>query len=230
MENKKSQLKKNKTKLILASLAVIFAISTAFVLGYAIANLKIPLLESQLNNYEQELQSLSLTASIGSYNSSVSCAILNGGLSSLDQQLQNLNEEITSADSNSLYASYYSNLLDRFTYTRISYWLLAQRVENQCGHKVVNVLMLYPQNGCSNCGTEGSELSYLEQKSNYTIIATVLNANTNITPVKAIDKTYNVTSYPTLIINENETYVGYENTQQLTATICRYAPYINICS
>jgi hypothetical protein len=230
MENKKSQLKKNKSKLVISLLAAVLAITIAFLAGYAIANMKVPLLESQLNAYQQNLESLSLTATIGSSNSSLSCSILEGGLSSLNQELNNLNQEITAADSNSMYSSYYSSLIDQFTYVRINYWLLAQRIENQCRYNIVNVLMLYPQNGCSNCGTEGEELSYIEQKSNYSVIATVLNANVNISAVKLVDKEYNVTSYPTLIINENVTQVGYESTQQLISTICKYAPKITLCS
>ncbi|EFD92212.1 MAG: hypothetical protein BJBARM5_0155 [Candidatus Parvarchaeum acidophilus ARMAN-5] len=230
MENKKSQLKKNKTKLLLAALAITFAISTAFALGYIIANVKVPLLQSQLSSYEQSIQSLSVLSNIGTSNSTLSCSFMEGGLSSLDQELQNLNSEITSADTNSLYSSYYSNLIKQLTYTRINYWLLAQRIKTQCGYQIANVLMLYPQNGCSNCGTEGSELYYLEQKSNYTIIATVIDADINISQVETIDRIYNVTTYPTLIINENNTYVGYENTQQLQKTICEYSPKLDICS
>ena len=230
MENKKSQLRKNKSKLIISALGMILVITIAFLAGYTIANMKVPLLESQLNTYQQNLESLSLTATIGSSNSSLSCSILEGGLSSLNQELNNLNREITAADSNSMYSSYYSSLINQFTYVRINYWLLAQRIENQCGYNIVNVLMLYPQNGCFNCGVEGQELSYIGQKSNYSVISTVLNADINISAVKIIDKEYNVTSYPMLIINENVTYVGYENTQQLISTICKYAPRITLCS
>jgi hypothetical protein len=76
---------------------------------------------------------------------------------------------------------------------------------------------------------QGEELAYLEQRSNYTLVATVLDANINISPVQAIDRIYNVSSYPTIIINENSTYVGYEDTAQLTKTLCQYAPSFSLC-
>ncbi len=228
MENRKSKLE-NRTKITLALLAVALIASLAFSAGYAIANLKVPILQNSLTLDQQSLEALSLTTAIGTSNTSTSCAILESGLGSLNQQLQTLNTEINAAQTDTTYAQDYQNIVNQFAYTRLDYWLLAQRIGTQCHNAILNVLMLYPQNGCSNCVYEGEELSYLEQQSNYTLVATVLNANINISPVQAIDKMYNVTDYPTLIINENNTYVGYENTAQLKNTLCQYDPKFNLC-
>ncbi len=230
MENKKQKLKRNKSRILIAILAVALAVSLAFALGFVAANLKIPSLLNSLNQDQQTLEALSTATYVGSSNSTLSCSILESGLGYLNQQLQTLSTEITAAQTDVAYSSDYQDILNQFEYTRVDYWLLAQRIEDQCGHKIANVLMLYPQNGCTNCVYEGTELTYLEEKSNYSIIATVINANTGITPIEAIDSVYNVSSFPMLIINGNATYVGYEDTSQLLSTICQYSPRLEICA
>lgn len=230
MESRRVKARNKHMKFVLAALATGLVISISFILGYTLATLKVPALVNSLNQDQQVLQALSLTASIGNANSTLACSILQAGMTSLNNQLNILNSEIDSTGSGYPLPSGYGSIVDQFAFIRTNYWLLSQRLYSQCGHKDINILMFYPQTGCQSCVIEGEELSYIGQESNYTLIATVLNANANVSSVAVLDRLYNVTVYPTVVLNGKHVFVGYMTTNSIISYICGYYPGFDLCS
>jgi len=218
------------TKLMLAVFAVILMIGISFVFGYMLASLKEPVIQTSLSQDQQSLEALILTSNLDYTNTSLSCAILEAGIGTLSNNLNELSNELNSAMSGSVVTPQYSQLSNQLTYTRLNFWVLVQRTNEECGNKFVNLLMFYPGSStCNGCVNEGQELAYISYISNYTTVATVLNAHANVSAVSALDRYYNVTTFPMLVINGKYIVKGYLTTPQIIQYICKYSSSSDLC-
>lgn len=217
-----------RTKLLIALLIVAMLVGLSFILGYISSELKISPLTNSLNQDQQTLEALLLTASVN-VNSSIACPIMNAGLETVSQELSSLYSEISGAQSGYPLPSQYSSIEYQLAYIRLNYWLLSQKIYYECSQKIVTALMFYPNNVCVSCGEEGQELAVIAQESNYSFVPTVIETGLNINEVYALSEVYNITSYPTLVINGKYIVNGYLTKDQIIAAICTYSPQFNLC-
>lgn len=218
-----------KTKLLLAIIIVLMLIGLSFIFGYVASELKISPITASLNQDQQTLEALLLTASVNT-NSSIACPIMTAGLGTVSQELSQIYTEVSGAQSGYPLPSQYASIEYQLAYTRLNYWLLSQKIYSTCGQKIVTGLMFYPSTVCVDCGEEGQELSVVAQESNYSFVPTVIETGLNISEVYAVEEAYNITSYPTLVIDGKYIVEGYLTKDQIVSAICAYSPSFNLCS
>ena len=124
----------SKYKRLTLSVVIAFVIVTVILIaGYFYDSDKISYLSNNLQNYEQNINELELATLITTSNSTFSCNVLSGNLYSISNELQNLGKELTSSTLANSEVSY-SQLNQEYTYVRIEYWLLANKINSMCGY------------------------------------------------------------------------------------------------
>ncbi len=215
-------------KLMLAAICTVLVVSLAFSLGYNIGRVQVPSLLNSLQQYNGDLDNLLLAASLGNSNSSASCGILYSSLSSLSSQLNTLSTEAIDLTSQPTPGVNYTGVIVQLAYTRVSYWLIAQRINDQCGNKIVTELMFYSPKNCPNCVTEGNEIAYLSSETNASI-GVVLDGTVNLQVVSSLNRAFNITTFPTLVINGKYVVKGYQTLPQILQDICADTNVSSFC-
>ena len=218
-----------KTKLLVSILIVAIIIGLSFIFGYIAAELKVSPIINSINQDQANLESLILTASISS-NSSFSCPLIQAGLGTVSQELSNIYSELSGAKSGYPLPPQYASIGIQLAYLRLNYWILSNKIYADCGHSIETALMFYPNSVCIDCGEEGQELAVVSQESNYTFLPTVIETGLNINEVYALQKVYNITTYPTLVIDGKYIIKGYLTTSQIIKDACKYLDNMSICN
>ena len=221
----------SKHKRLTLSVAIAFAIvAVVFIFGYFYDSSKISYLSTNLNSYEQSVNELELATLLTTTNSTFSCGNLTNNLYSIASEMQNLGRQLTASDLANSIANY-NQLNDQYTYVRVEYWLLANKINSICRNRFTTIMFIYPVNGGTNSIVEGDELSFLAAKNNSLVVSAV-NGNLNLSIVSILLKSYNIStaSLPALIINDKYVETGYLNTSQIENDICRYGRCLNFTS
>lgn len=221
----------SKYKRLTLSVVIAFVIVTVILIaGYFYDSDKISYLSNNLQNYEQNINELELATLITTSNSTFSCNVLSGNLYSISNELQNLGKELTSSTLANSEVSY-SQLNQEYTYVRIEYWLLANKINSMCGYKLATIMFIYPGSGGTNSIVEGDELSFLSSK-NDSLVVSAIDGNLNLSIVSILLKSYNISNYslPALIIDDKYVKQGFVNTSEIEDLICKYGRCLNFSS
>jgi hypothetical protein len=217
----------SKYKRLSLSILIAFVIVVlVFIFGYFYDSSKISSLSNTLQGYEQNLNQLELAALLINSNSTFSCNFLTSNLDTLSNQLQTLSRELSNSNLASSEVNY-SQLNDQYTYVRVDYWLLSNRINQLCGNKFVTAMLIYSINGQDNV-VEGDELSFLSSK-NSSFIVSAVDGNLNLPLVNLLEKSYNISnsSLPALIIDGKYVKSGYMDTIGIENYICSKAKCLN---
>jgi len=124
----------------------------------------------------------------------------------------------------------YMEIKRDYTLAQIRYWLLDQKIKESCKSEEVSILYFYSNEGCNECGPQGTILSYLKQKLGDKLLVFSLDADFTEEPMVGIMKqTYNITSIPSIVI-ENQVFNKLVTRDQLLNMICsHYSEKPEIC-
>lgn len=216
-------------RLTLSVIIAFVIIAVVLVVGYFYDSNKISYLSANLQNYEQNVNELEL-ATLLTTNSTFSCNVLTENLYEIASEMQNLGRELSSSNLASSEVNY-QQLNDQYTYVRVEYWLLANKINSLCGNNLVTVMFIYPGNGGTNSIVEGDELSFLAYKNN-SLVVSAIDGNLNLSVVSILLKSYNISnsSLPALIINDKYVEEGFVNTSEIEKLVCKYGRCLNFSS
>ncbi|MGC8682111.1 MAG: hypothetical protein ACP5TF_02340 [Candidatus Acidifodinimicrobium sp.] len=215
-------------KLLLALVIAMAILLVVFIAGYSFQNYKVSSISSELQMYQQSLEQLQLSASLAGQNSTVACAILKSDLSQVAGQVQTLSNQVQETDLTG--SQQYDNLVAEFMYERIDYWLLGQRIADQCRGNMTTILFFYNPINCNACVLEGNELSFLGQ--NYTdLVVSAVDGSFNMPLISILNNMYNLSPvrYPAIIINSKYVVEGFQNTTQIKDDLCTYTNISGFC-
>ena len=113
-------------------------------------------------------------------------------------------------------------LLQRnYIISQVEYMLLSSKAKTLCQTDVVNVLYFFSKD-CQSCDDQSFLLTFLKQKLRQRLFIFGFDTSFEKEPLlNLLVSTYNVTSYPTTII-ENNKYVGFMSEENLTNTVCGF--------
>lgn len=123
-------------------------------------------------------------------------------------------------------------LKQEYTQSELSFWLLAKQTKQTCSRDVASILYFYSNNeNCGQCSNQAFILSYLKQVFKDKLLVFSIDASLDIEPMVSILKnTYNITNYPTLII-ENKKFEGLTSKEDIVKEICKqYTSNVTECS
>ncbi len=216
-------------KLFFAVLAVMLMLLIAFLLGFIINSGSTQSILGNIQQYQQSVDQLQLAASIGNVKSPLSCAVLNSSLLSLSTQLSSIDAAVTAADLENQSGQQYTSLIDQLTYARTDYWLLAQRINEQCNSTFTTVLLFYDPQNCQDCVLEGDYLSFISSQ-NKDMIVVAIDRTWNLDIVSVLDRLYNITSSPSIVIDSKYVVHGYVTTPQILSDLCTDTNQSSFCN
>lgn len=105
----------------------------------------------------------------------------------------------------------------------LRYWIFSTRVKNTCEEDVVNILYFHSTDNCDICPNQGTILTYFKKKLSDQLLVFPINLDLekNEKFLKILRLQYNITTLPTLIINE-EKYEGIISKNELAEIICEH--------
>ncbi len=115
-------------------------------------------------------------------------------------------------------------LLEKREYmlAEIRYWLLARETEEACGKESVRVLYFYEDDDlCDRCSTQGYILTSLKDRLQDKLLVFSLDAQSDEPMVEIIKGVYNITSVPSLVVDE-ELRDGFVTEDDLLTVICSH--------
>ena len=114
-------------------------------------------------------------------------------------------------------------LKNEYILAQIRYWLLAQRTKKLCGADIVNILYFFSdQKECPECDKQAFVLTYLKKKFKDKLLIFSFDSKFDAEPmIPLLQKTYNITKYPTIVIEGNQKN-GFNDKATILREICGY--------
>lgn len=219
-------------KYILAGVITFLIFSLGLTLGLVLKNVQSN--EVEQINQEQEVRYLSLQLQylyLTSMSNANNCPTLSATLKETVTDLSNsLSKVIAAAEETQLPEDKKTTIQRRYALDNLRYWLLATQSKQKCQLNIVPLLYFYTQE-CSSCPTQGIILTYFKGLFGEQLLVFPINLDlrTDEPMVEIIRSQYNITKYPTLII-DNKKYEGVVKQEQLQEIICSSLQDSELCA
>ena len=211
-------------KYFLAFFLTIIIFSLGVLMGLVIEGKRISYDERLLQEQELELSSSQLQyAFIDSLGDKESCptiqAVLGENLFNLEKSSRKVVEH---AEDSKLSDQEFNRLKRLYSLEQLRYWFFAEKVKEQCAQPFSRVIYFYSDNeDCKYCREQAVVLNYLKAVFEESLLVFSLDEKLDEPMVQLLKKNYNITEYPTLIVEES-VLVGepFVSNEQLTNEIC----------
>lgn len=180
---------------------------------------------SNLQNINSEIASISDNVSSTEFmlmsegNSSAFCPVYISNLDAIDQNVEMVGYKLSYLEDEK--AIYDNESKKNYFILEGESYLLSEKVKALCGDKSILLINFYSNSNCQTCKGEGTEIlrSRDQLAQNGTSIKLFSFDGDLGSPVAdAFKAQYNVTSYPTIVIND-QTYTGYKTSDQIESII-----------
>lgn len=175
---------------------------------------------------EIELESLLVTAS----GSERSCVFLNDIVRRTNNNLDELAGQVATYDEDLIIFTNKDlvNLKEKYTNLLLKSWLLQGNIEKNCGTSAVSILYFYDRE-CSDCLVQGNILTSLKNDFKESVMIFPLDHSLGMSTVGLLESSYNVTKYPSLVINERR-FGGIIGSDDLRDYVCSVIPENGNCA
>ncbi|MEA3515507.1 MAG: conjugal transfer protein TraF, partial [Nanoarchaeota archaeon] len=108
-----------------------------------------------------------------------------------------------------------------YTISQLQYWLFAKKKKQICDSDDVSILYFFAEDkACKDCNKQSFVLTYLKKIFGADLLIFSINSNFTEEPmVNLLQKSYNVTEFPTMMI-DNQKVEGLHNKDELMKMIC----------
>ena len=107
-----------------------------------------------------------------------------------------------------------------YTLEQLRYWMLSGQAQDVCDEDVVRVLYFYSTDEeCPRCGDQAFVLNYVKELMDERILIFALDATLEEPMVEILERQHNVSSYPTLVV-EDDVWAGFTDKASLMAAAC----------
>ncbi len=174
-------------------------------------------LEANVSSISEKVASVQLLL-LSEGNSSSFCPVYSSELHSIDQDVESVGyrlsylEDVKQVPDDELKKQYF--MLEAESY------LLSEKVKTLCGSDSVLLINFYSNKDCPNCKAQGTEVlkarDALEPSTDIKLFS--FDGDLGSPVAEAFMSQYNVTAYPTIVIN-GKAYPGYATSSQLETLI-----------
>ena len=151
-------------------------------------------------------------------NSSDFCPVYKAELTNLDEEMQKIGYKLTFLESEKGVTE--PKLKKQYFILETESYLLSERVKKLCTDNSSLIVYFYSNSNCSVCRSQGDEILKARDatitKKNVKIYSFDTDLDSPV--VEALEKRYNVTTYPSIVINGVK-YVTYRDSANITAII-----------
>ena len=152
----------------------------------------------------------------------VACNYLISTANDLGKKSDELASEVERYESSQkITESDFLNLKNEYTLALIRDWVSVEKIKKACNGDYVTILYFYSNKNCDQCKDQGIVLTYIKDKLGDNVMTFALDTDLNITTVNALKESFEISSYPSIVI-ENKMYSGYQSLEEVTAALCAY--------
>jgi thiol-disulfide isomerase/thioredoxin len=208
-------------KYIIAGVITLLIFLLGLSLGTIIDNHRSTVIEEI--NQEQEVRYLSLQSQylyLNAFSSYDNCPIISTTLKSTVQDLSDSLSKVIESEEEKLPQDRKNLIMRRYLLDNLRYWLLAKESRDKCQMDIVPILYFYTSE-CDSCSTQGTILTYFKKLYGEKVLVFPINLDFRYQEpmVEMVMNQFNVTKYPTLVIDDVK-YEGVVSKEQLTGIIC----------
>lgn len=215
----------SKDKYIIAGVITLGVFLLGLFLGLAIEGKRVNYIESVSRMQNLDFSSLQLQyAFIDQLSQEKNCLAVQ---KTFEQNINNLESTRIRLENFDRDAKLNKNELDllknEYILAQIRYWLLAERTKKLCGADIVNILYFYSdQKECPECEKQAFVLTYLKKKFKDKLLIFSFDSKFESEPmISLLKKTYNVTIFPTIVIEGKPEY-GFIDKNSILRDMCGY--------
>ena len=215
----------SKDKYIIAGAITLGVFLLGLFLGLAIEGKRVNYIESVSRMQNLDFSSLQLQyAFIDEMSQEKNCLAVQktfeqniNNLESTRIRLENFDRDAT------LNKNEFDFLKNEYILAQIRYWMLAERTRKLCGTDVASILYFFSdEKECQDCDKQAFVLTYLKKKFKDKLLVFSFDSQFESEPmIPLLKKTYNVTSYPTIVI-EGKSRTKFQDKDTILKEICSY--------
>ncbi len=200
--------------LTVSALLTLLIVGGVFFFGSMLSDYKVEQLRDDIRQIEVDQRSQALTLQLSDSVETRNCASLKDWVDSSVPEIRDLRKQVAEYESSrKLNNDQYPVLKRRYTNLIIQNLIEIRQLEQNCNQNIVDVIYLYSKE-CDSCEDQGTILTYYRQKYSDQMVVYPLDTDLGMKHVEFLEKHYNVTDYPTLVI-DGEPYEGFSSKQEL---------------
>ena len=212
--------RKVRKHLIIFSASLAIFLSGLFV-GLLINEVRESDFARRIEEMEIEMSNLQFISLVSQFNQTFTCEYLTNYLKELVPKLNKLRLEIVRLEkAEKIYTEEYKQLDRKFTLTRLRYWFLLENIRKNCNANFTTVLFFYTTKDCLLCEQQGMITSIFEERFPNLFFVVPLRADSEISSVKILLKTFNITKFPALVFNGERVYQEFISKERMQAILC----------
>ncbi len=213
----------SKNKYFFAFIITLVVFSLGLLLGLVIESKRIQLIE--LQDQQQKLDFNSLQSQyqlIDLFGEEKNCAALK---KTFEESIKNLGKSRVKLENylenSNLNKKEFGLLKREYTLAQINFWLLTKKTKDVCNLEHADIFYFYGDDSqCSDCADQAYVLTYLKDKMGPQLLNFVFDSQlTNEPLVDILKESYNITKYPTLVINGKK-FDGFISKDKILEEIC----------
>ncbi len=201
-------------------------------LGLVIEEKRTRYIESASKKQNIEYSSLQLQYSfIDALGKEENCEAVAKTLEENIKSLESTRERLETFDKHSTINKEDFNLLKReYVLAQIRYWLLVRRAKKLCKREIATILYFYSDDKeCPDCEKQAFILTYLKKLFKERLLIFSFDSKQKDEPmISILKKTYNISIYPTLVIEE-KSFSGLQTKNEILKEICKYYTKFKYC-
>ncbi len=223
LKNKiKNRRKADYNRFIAAFLITFLIFISSFLLGMYVDNNKYEKVKSIVEKQDLDFESLQLQylflQNSNNNTCNVTSIILENNVKILSPILNKILDYEKSKEKDS---EEYYNLLRRYNIYNTRYFLLAEKSRKECDNDIITILYFF-NDECKVCPEQGYILSGFKNilKERFLVFPYNIDMKNKDFTVEMLYKSYNITKYPTLIINGEKRIEGFIDREGLKNVVC----------
>jgi hypothetical protein len=134
------------------------------------------------------------------------CPVLLGQIDVLGAKLDELAGKLTEYENSRKFGESFKSLKEQYTNLLVRDWLFVRKTQNACNDfSVKTVLYFYTNKDCPDCTNQGVVLDVEKRKMGQDLLIFPVDTDLGVPIVNALIGTYNITSYPSVVIGDGAT-------------------------
>ncbi|MCK4319487.1 hypothetical protein KAW38_02860 [Candidatus Micrarchaeota archaeon] len=140
------------------------------------------------------------------------CPVYIAEQKNLDEESWSIGSTLEFMEKEKGYTDY--ELKKRYFQLEVRNYILGLKAKEICNLTTHHILYFYSNIDCSECREQGNELTFLRNEVGRQIRTYSFDGSINVAVVEALEEKYNITSYPSMIIDEEGPY-GFMTKEEL---------------
>lgn len=208
-----------KYRYVFAAVITVIIFMSGILFSNLMDNQRYSSLQAEFREDQVQLESRQLQVDYLRSSEVQSCEVLQEGLRSVIEGYNKRLDQVRGFQKRTLLQTErFSDIKHKFVLSGIRYWMFAEDLRSRCGYEANTVLFftkeLYVEE-CEECENMGKELSKLKEKYDGKILIFSVPSTLDDGSIEILEKQFNVTKTPSVVINSNKTLKGYHSKSEI---------------